>query len=126
MTNEELAKHWNVSLEEAEDISKFINKSYSLHVGKSRKDGLFYGLIYRMDKKHGPMLAVSSKRGYRTSREAVDFINSACDTMQMPEERAELLGVPADAYKALKKIDPRTMASKTQTPNILTGKEKDR
>ena len=126
MTNEELAKHWNVSLKEAEDISKFINKYYSLHIGKNRKDGLYYGLIYRMDEKHGPMLAISSKKGYRTPKEAIDFINSACDTMQMPEERAELLGVPADAYKALKKIDPRTMAPKTQTPNILTGKNRGR
>ena len=115
MTNEELAAHWNVSLEEVQSISDFMNKNYSLHVGKSRKDGLFYGLMYRMDEKHGPMLAVSTKQGYKTPKEAAEFFNAACDMMQMPDMRAELMGVPADAYKTLEKIDVSQYASPTQS-----------
>lgn len=126
MTNEELAQHWNVPLSEVESISDFMNNTFSLHVGKSKKDGLFYGLMYRMDEKHGPMLAVSSKQGYKTPKEAAQFLNDACDTMQMPDMRAELMGVPADAYKTLKKIDMNIYAPKTQNlSNTLKSRERD-
>lgn len=115
MTNEELAQHWNVPLSEVQSIADYMNNLYTLHVGKSRKDGLFYGLMYRNDEKHGPMLAVSSKQGYKTPREAAEFLNDACDTMQMPDMRAELMGVPADAYKTLKKIDVSQYETPTQS-----------
>ena len=115
MTNEELAAHWNVSLAEVKSISDYMNNLFTLHVGKSRKDGLYYGLMYRNDEKHGPMLAVSSKQGYKTPREAAEFLNGACDTMEMPNMRAELMGVPADAYKTLKKIDVSVYAPQTQS-----------
>ncbi|MBR3677054.1 MAG: hypothetical protein IKN71_07985 [Alphaproteobacteria bacterium] len=123
MTDEELAKHWNISLEEVKSISEFMNKNYSLHVGKDRKTGLYYGLIYRNDPKHGPMLAVSSKQGYRTSRDAADFLNSACDIMQMPEERAKMMKVPVDAYKVLKKIDFRPTVAKTNALKPNSGRD---
>ena len=126
MTNEELAQHWNVPLSEVQSISDYMNNLYTLHVGKNRKDGLFYGLMYRNDEKHGPMLAVSSKQGYKTPREAAEFLNEACDTMEMPEMRAELMDVPVDAYKTLKKIDVSQYASQTQslgTKTIYKGRE---
>ena len=65
MTEEELAKHWNVSLDEVKSISDFMNKNYCIYVGQNKKDELFYGLMYRMDEKHGPMLVVSAKNGCR-------------------------------------------------------------
>jgi hypothetical protein len=122
MTDEELAKHWNVSLNEAKSISDFMNKNYYLCVGKSKKDNLFYGLMYRVDKKHGPMLVVSSKQGYKTSKEAAITFNKVFDTLEMPEMKAKLIGVPVDAYKALKKIDTSTMTSHEKSHNMCRGR----
>ena len=117
MTNEELAEHWGVSLAEAKDISDYMNKNYYLCVGQHKKDKLYYGLMFRVDEKHGPMLAVSSKQGYSTPKEAADHLNEVFDTVQLPEMRAKLMGVPVDAYKALKKIDT---SAYTQTVDIFT------
>lgn len=117
MTNEELAEHWGVSLAEAKDISDYMNKNYYLCIGQNKEDKLYYGLMYRVDEKHGPMLAVSSKQGYDTAKEAADILNDVFDTIQMPETKAKLLGVPVDAYKALKKIDTSVLTEKEKTLN---------
>ena len=117
MTNEELAKHWGVPLSEAKDISDYMNKHYYLCIGKNKNDKLYYGLMFRVDEKHGPMLAISSKQGYKTPKEAAERLNEVCDTVQLPEMRAKLMDVPVDAYKALKKID---ISKYTQTTNTLT------
>lgn len=118
MTNEELAKHWNVSLEEVKSISEFMNNNYVLKVGRKKDDGLYYGLVYRIDPKHGPMLSLSSNKGFETPKKAAVFLNKTCDKIEMPKIRANLMGVPADAYKALKKIDLSIYASKTKNLNI--------
>ncbi len=118
MTNEELAAHWKVSLEEAQSISDYMNKTFSMHVGKSKQDGLFYGLIYRIDERHGPMLTMSSKQGFDTPKEAADFMNETCDKMEIPAMRAKLMNVPVDAYKALKKIDTSAFETKSRSLNI--------
>ena len=112
MTHEELAKHWNISLEEVKNISDFMNKNYFLCVGKNKKSGLYHGLIYKVNEKHGPMLALSSKQGFINALEASDFINNACDIIEMPDERAKLMQVPADAYKTLEKIKNTKVYSK--------------
>ena len=125
MTDEELAKHWNVALEEVKSISEFMNKNYVLTVGKKKDDGLFYGLVFREDPKHGPMLAMSSNQGFETPREAAVFLNNVCDKIEMPETRAKLLGVPEDAYKALKKIDLSIYEPETKNLNI-SNKRKGR
>ena len=123
MTNEELAAHWNVPLSEVESISDFMNKNYYTCVGKNKNDGLFYGLMFRIDERHGPMLSLSTSKGFETPKEAGDFFNKACDTIEMPNLRAELLGVPVDAYKAIKKIDTSVYATqeKTQFPSLGRG-----
>lgn len=112
MTNEELAKHWNVPLSEVESIADYMNKNYYLCVGQKKTDGLFYGLMYRVDEKHGPMLALSSKQGYKTPEAAADFFNKTCDRIELPNLKAKLMGVPVDAYKALRKIDTGTTVTK--------------
>ena len=123
MTDEELAKHWNTSLSEVKSIADYMNKNYYLCVGKSRKDGLFYGLMYRMDERHGPMLAVSTQQGFKTAKEAAIKFNKACDVMEMPEMRAKMMNVPADAYKALEKIDISVYTSKEKTFNSRKTRE---
>lgn len=121
MTNEELAQHWNVSLSEVQNISDFMNKNYYLCVGKNKNDGLFYGLMYKIDEKHGPMLSVSSKQGYKTAKEAAVMFNEAFDNIEMSEMRAELMGVPVDAYKALKKIDTSSLSTNENNYNLYKG-----
>ena len=37
MTDEELAKHWNVSLEKVKSISDFMNSNYALQIGKKKE-----------------------------------------------------------------------------------------
>lgn len=120
MTDEELAKHWNVSLEEVKSISDFMNNNFVLHVGKKKDNGLYYGLVFREDPKHGPMLAMSSNQGFETPREAAVFLNEVCDRIEMPKLRAKLMDVPTDAYKALKKIDLSAYAPKTKNLNTVT------
>jgi hypothetical protein len=103
-----------------------MNKNYYLCVGQHKKDKLYYGLMFRVDEKHGPILAVSSKQGYNTPKEAADRLNEVFDTVQLPEMRAKLMGVPVDAYKALKKID--TSQYITQTNSFIPNtkyKERD-
>lgn len=122
MTNEELAKLWNVSLSEVESIADYMNKNFYLCVGKSKSDGLYYGLMYRVDEKHGPMLALSSNQGYRTPKMAADVFNKVFDRIELPNVKAELMGVPVDAYKALKKIDTKEwdMQEKVLAP-VVSG-----
>ena len=125
MTDQELAQHWNVSLSEVKDIADFMNKNFQICVGKNKKDGLFYGLMYRIDEKHGPMLTLSSKQGYKTSYEAAKFFNEVFDRIEMPEMKAKIMGVPADAYKALKKIDTDINTPKKNNYNIFKEHVRD-
>ena len=113
MTNEELAKRWNVSLQEVESISKFMNDTYYLCVGQNKTDKLFYGLMFEIDTKQRHRLVISTKQGFNTSKEAENFMNNSVDAMQMPEGRASLMGVPADAYKTLRKLGQEA----PETPN---------
>ena len=62
----------------------------------------YYEAIVKLSKESHK---ISSKQGYKTAREAADFMNKACDTMEMPDMRAELMNVPADAYKTLKIVE---------------------
>ena len=114
MTNEELAKHWNVSISEVERISKFINERYYLCLGQKGSDKLWYGLLYEKVPEARPLgeiperrprLALSSKKGYKTAKEAAEFMNTCMDTVEMSKERARLMGIPKDAFRIVKKLD---------------------
>ncbi len=45
MTNEELAKHWGVSLQEVKNISDFMNTHYYITVGCHKKTKLWHGFV---------------------------------------------------------------------------------
>ena len=104
MTDEELAKHWNVSLEEVKSISDYMNKTYYLTVGKSKSNGLYYGCLFKIEDERS-RLVVSSNQGFATADEAAEFMSTKFDNLELPTMKAELMGVPVDAYKTLKKIE---------------------
>ena len=127
MTNEELAKHWGVSLEEVRRISDFMNSHYFLSVAKHKTTGLFHGVMYEMREDDGerlPSLVLSSEKGFKTKGEAAQYWNDCCDTWKMPKTRAEiLLRVPVDAFKALQKIDlPRQFHHKNCVRQPFAGR----
>ena len=126
MNNKELAKHWNCSASEVKSIAKFMNERFYLWIGE--KDGLFYGYMNeKITYEDGSAVvrpAISINKGFKTPAEAAKALNKICDSLQMPKLRAELMEVPVDAYKTLKKIAlPRAIATHKKSYPIDTGRE---
>ena len=122
MTNEELAKHWSVSLEEARRISDFMNTNFYSVLARHKKTGLFYPLMYKMheapDGEITPHLFLSSKKGFEKAQDAVQFWNEMLNNHTYKYAEA-LWGVPADAFKALKKLElPAPIPHKTRGTRI--------
>ena len=115
MTNEELAKHWNTSVEEVKRISDFMNTHFYLGIARHRETGLFHGVMYTLHESPSgnktPLLVLSSNQGFATRIEAIQNWNNSKDSWQMPKMKAQLLGVPVDAYKALDKIEAPTVVA---------------
>ena len=126
MTHEELAKHWGVSLQEVKSISDYMNAHYYLTVGQHKETKLWYGLMYEWhelpDGEKMPHLAVSSQKGFKTEKEAIQSLNQSCENWQMSLERAQLMNVPQDAYKTLIKIPESVHTHKCHI--ISTGRNK--
>ena len=115
MTYEELAVHWKCSIEKVKSISDYMNEHYCLLVAQHKETRLYHGVIcenvYNEDHVT-PEVRVSTNDGFKTPKEAAEFINSYIDNLELPGVRAKLMGVPVDAWKTLKKID----VSKMETP----------
>ena len=119
MMIEELAKHWNISLKEAKSISDFMNNTFYMTIGQKHGDESFYGLIYEKFKDGAVRLAFSlsadSNHGFKTEKEAIEALNRAPHRIKIPDGRAKLMGVPPDAFIALKRIgQPSILATKKQ------------
>ncbi len=112
MTNEELAKHWNVSLDEAKNISDFMNKTFYMTTGQKAGDRTFYGCIYEKfrDGSIRPVftLSANSNSGFETEKEAIESLNKVPERIKIPDARARLMGVPQDAFIALKRIEQQS------------------
>lgn len=106
MTNEELAKHWGVSLEEVKSISDFMNAHYYLTVGRHKETKLWHGLMFEIGDKEGALpREVLRTKGFKSELETIQYWNKTVDDLKMPKIRAEMiLNVPQDAYKTLTKI----------------------
>ena len=108
MTNEELAKHWNVSLEEVKRISDFMNKNFYFCLAQKKETKLWHGRMYRMhispSGNRTPHLWCESKQGFKTPREAAQNWNKLSD-MIISESNPVELDVPKDAYKAIRKLE---------------------
>ena len=124
MTIEKLAKHWGVSLKEAQSISDFMNNTFYMTTGQKRGDESFYGLIYEKFKDGAVRLAFSlsadSKHGFKTEKEAIEALNKAPHRIKIPDGRAKLMGVPQDAFIALKRIEqPSILATRKQISPVI-------
>ena len=127
MMIEELAKHWNISLKEAQSISDFINNTFYMTIGQKHGDESFYGLIYEKFKDGAVRLAFSlsadSNHGFKTEKEAIEALNKAPHRIKIPDGRAKLMGVPQEAFIALKRIgQPSVVATKKQISPVLLGR----
>ena len=127
MTNEELAKHWGVSLDEVKRISNIMNANFYCGIAQRRSDKLFYGVMYTLHETPSgsktPLLLVSSKIGSQTETEAIQNWNKLLDRMALPKLRAKILGVPQDAYKTLIKIPEPVRTAERHIVSIWRDKE---
>jgi len=127
MTNEELAKHWGVSLQEVKRIADIMNANFYCGIAQNKEDKLFYGVMFRWHESPSgnktPLLSSSSKKGVQTRVEAIRNWNSLLDQIQLPKLRAEMLGVPQDAYKALIKIPEPVRVAERHIVSIWRDKE---
>ena len=123
MTNEELAKHWGVSLQEVKRISDYMNQNYYFALAQHKETHLWHGVMYKMHTSPSgnrtPHLWVSSTKGFRTEREAVDDWNKRTDTMICKANPA-LENVPVDAFKAIQKLEmPAVIPHRQHEPRIF-------
>ena len=123
MTNEELAKHWGVSLQEVERISGIVNTHYHSAVGQHKKTKLFHPVLFKMhEAPSGAIsfhLAVSCNKGFETEKEAARFWDELLDKMTIPDVD-NVWNIPADAFKALKKMEvPPAVPHKIRATRIV-------
>ena len=123
MTNEELAKHWGVSLAEVKRISDYMNANYYFAIAQNRETKLWHGVMYKMHESPSgcrtPHLWVSSKKGFKTEREAVEDWNKLTDII-FCKANPILEGVPVDAVKAIQKLEmPAVVPHKKHEPRVF-------
>jgi len=129
MTNEELAKHWDVSLEEVRRISDYMNHNYYFALAQHKETHLWHGVMYRFHTSPSgnrtPHLWTSSTKGFKTTREAVENWNKLTDDMVCGLNPA-LEGVPVDAYKAIKKLEmPAIVPHKQHAPRVFPARARE-
>ena len=109
MTPEQLAEHWQVSVQEAEDISRFINRWYELDVVPVVERGktMWQGRLYAYDPRNKYTLMESPEK-YFSREEAVlkwtDYIHRYRLSSGQAQQMCSHQGVPTDAYLALKPV----------------------
>ena len=123
MTNEELAKHWGISLEEVKRISDFMNANYFFALAQNKETKLWHGVMYKMHESPSgnrtPHLWTSSTKGFKTEREAAEDWNKLSDRIAQ-KSNPILFGIPVDAYKAIKKLElPTAKSHRTHEPRIF-------
>ena len=128
MTIEELAKHWNVSLDEAKSISDFMNRTFYMTVGQKHDDKTFYGVIFERFKdgavRPAFTLSADPNQGFKTEKEVIDALNKVLERIKIPEFRAKnIMGVPQDAFIALKRLGQTSIvATQKNIPVVLKGR----
>ena len=118
MTNEELAKHWGVSLDEVKSISDFMNAHYYLTVGRHKDTKLWHGLMYEITDEEGALSREALRtKGFKSELEAIQYWNKMVDDLRIPKVRAEMImNVPQDAYRTLTKIPECVHVAHNLTP----------
>ena len=129
MTNEELAKHWGVSLKEVNRISDYMNNNYYFALAQHKETKLWHGVMYKMHTSprgsRMPHLWTSSAKGFKTKREAVNNWNALADTM-VCKSNPVLEDVPVDAFKAIKKLEmPAVVSRKQHEARVFPLREKE-
>lgn len=129
MTNEELAKHWGVSLAEVKRISDYMNQNYYFAVGQNKETGLWHGIMYKMHTSPSgwrtPLRKASSTMGFKMVREAVENWNKMADNM-ICKTNPVFEGVPMDAYKAIQKLEmPATIPHRQHEPRVFSTRERN-
>ena len=130
MTNEELAKHWGVSLVEVKRVSDYMNHTYHFALAQHKETKLWHGVMYKMHTSPSgcrtPHLWVSSQKGFRTQREAAEDWNKRTDTM-ICKSNPILEDVPVDAYKAIQKLEVApSIPHKTHANRIFPARSVER
>ena len=110
MTPKQLARHWQISDSEAEDISEFINRFYQLDV-VALKEGsqiLWQGVMYAFDP-HNKYVLMESQEKYISRDQAILHWTNQIRHQLVPSGQAKQMrfghGVPTDVYLALKPVE---------------------
>ena len=123
----ELAKHWGVSLQEVKRIANIMNENFYCGIAQRKTDHLFYGVMFRWHESPSgnktPFLTLSSKQGYQTKAEAIRNWNDLLDKAELSKLCCEIMDVPKDAFKALKKIPEPVALREYHIVSIWRDKE---
>jgi len=128
MTPEQLAQHWQVSVQEAENISRFINQWYKLGVVPVFEKGetRWQGVLYAYDPRNKYILMKSDKKFVNQDR-AVLYWTNYMHRYQISQGQAQQMrsgqGVPTDVYLALKPIEGyERIVQKTRSLNATLNR----
>ena len=127
MTNEELAKHWGISLREVKRISDIVNTHYHSAIGQHKKTKLFHPVLFKMHESPSGAInfhmVASCNKGFQTEEEAERFWNELLDKMTIPEVQ-NVWNIPADSFKVLKKLEiPTTVSHKIRATRIVLERD---
>ena len=123
MTNEELAKHWEVSLGEVNRISDFINKRYALDVIPVVDDSLklWQGVMYAHDSQNKYILMESQDK-FASRDQAILHWTKQIKNMKLTPGQAKLMKVPEDAFQVIKPVEGYERVLEQATTPVVLGK----
>ena len=106
MNLKELAKHWNVSQGEAERISEYVNSRYSAGIVSKTEDFCdgWKVLLYAYDHQNKYIL-MEDEGSFPDKHQAIIHGTRWAQNIKMTPGQAKIMGVPEDAFLALKPIE---------------------
>ena len=105
MTNEELAQHWNISLEEVKNISNIINYLYSVELIPEHEASDIWKVVLRANDGRRNYILMEEGRSFSDKKQAIICGTKWAQNIKMTPGQAKLMGVPEDAYLTLRPID---------------------
>ena len=105
MTNEELAQHWNISLREVQNISNIINYLYSVELISEHEVSDIWKVVLRANDGRRNYILMEEGTSFSDKELAVIYGTHWARKIKMTPGQAKLMGVPEDAYLALRPIN---------------------
>ena len=119
MTNEELAQRWNVSLNDAKNISNIINYLYSVElVSKHKNSSDIWQVVLRANDGKNNYISMEEGTDFYDKNQAIIIGTHWARQIKIPFGQARLMGVPEDAFVAINPINGYYRAIEQQCYSI--------